>query len=142
MTVGDTIRVVVDTSVAVPFLVETHDSHASVRRSLAGERLVLAAHSLAETYSVLTRLPGEARLAPEDATSLIDANFDETVLMHPAEQVAVHRVLAQAGVVGGAVYDALVAIAAVNNGLAVATRDARARGTYAALGAAVRLIDS
>ena len=142
MTVGDTIRVVVDTSVAVSFLVETHDSHASVRKSLAGERLVLASHSLAETYSVLTRLPGEARLAPADATSLIDANFGETVLMHPAEQVAVHRLLARANVVGGAVYDALVAIAAMNNGLTVATRDARARGTYAAIGATVRLIAS
>ena len=53
-----------------------------------------------------------------------------------------HRLLARANVVGGAVYDALVAIAAMNNGLTVATRDARARGTYAAIGAAVRLIDS
>jgi hypothetical protein len=34
------------------------------------------------------------------------------------------------GVAGGAVYDAMVALAAVEHGTDLATRDARARATY------------
>jgi hypothetical protein len=36
-------------------------------------------HTLAETYSVLTRLPGDARVHPADAVVLIDENFAEPV---------------------------------------------------------------
>jgi predicted nucleic acid-binding protein len=38
---------------------------------------------------------------------------------------------------GGTVYDALVALAAKEHGAALATRDARARGTYDAVGVEV-----
>ena len=56
-----------DTSVAVPFLMRGHAAHTYVRRRLAGTETVLTAHSLVETYSVLTRLPGDARVAPARA---------------------------------------------------------------------------
>ena len=42
--------------------------------------------------------------------------------------------LSRLGIAGGAVYDALVALAAKEHGAALATRDARARGTYDAVG--------
>lgn len=135
-------RVLIDTSVAIPYLVETHAAHRGVRASLLGDHLVLSAHSLAETYSVLTRLPGEARLRPLDAARLIDANFDETALMRSTDHGVIHRILSEADIYGGAVYDALVALAAVANGLTLATRDARALGTYSHLGAAVRVMES
>jgi hypothetical protein len=41
---------------------------------------------------------------------------------------------------GGAVYDGLVALAAMEHGVALATRGARARGTYDALGVKVILV--
>jgi hypothetical protein len=44
------------------------------------------------------------------------------------------------GIAGGAVYDGLVALAAKEHGVALATRDARARGTYDALGVKVILV--
>lgn len=44
-------------------------------------------------------------------------------------------VLARAGIAGGAVYDALVGLCAVAHDAVLATRDARARGTYDAVGA-------
>ncbi len=55
--------VAVDTSVAVPLLVRSHRDH---NRSPLVERpgITLSGRALAETYSVLTRLPGDARLAP------------------------------------------------------------------------------
>jgi toxin FitB len=45
--------------------------------------------------------------------------------------------LSRLGIAGGAVYDALVALAAKEHGAALATRDARARGTYDAVGVTV-----
>ena len=46
-------------------------------------------------------------------------------------------VLSDAGVAGGAVYDALVALASIEHGVELATRDQRARATYEAVGARV-----
>lgn len=48
--------------------------------------------------------------------------------------------LSRLGIAGGAVYDALVALAAKEHGAALATRDARARGTYDAVGVAVIMV--
>lgn len=134
-------RLALDTSAAIPFLVRSHTAHAVVRRHAVGRSTVLTAHSLAETYSVLTRLPGDARLTAHDAARLTEANFD-AVLPLPAREAAVlPRVLAPLGVVGGAVYDALVGLAARAAGVPLLTRDARALGTYAAIGAGVELCE-
>lgn len=48
--------------------------------------------------------------------------------------------LSRLGIAGDAVYDALVALAAKEHGAALATRDARARGTYDAVGVAVIVV--
>ena len=131
-----------DTSAAVPFLVRSHTAHPAVRRHAAGRATVLTAHSLAETYSVLTRLPGDARVTADDAVRLIEANFGSVLAASATETATLPRVLAALGVVGGAVYDALVGLAARAAGVPLVTRDARALGTYAALGVAVELCDA
>jgi predicted nucleic acid-binding protein len=46
-------------------------------------------------------------------------------------------VLSGLGISGGAVYDALVALAAAEHGAELATRDARARTTYETVGVRV-----
>ena len=48
--------------------------------------------------------------------------------------------LSRLGIAGGAVCDALVALAAKEHGAALATRDARARGTYDAVGVEVIVV--
>ncbi len=48
--------------------------------------------------------------------------------------------LSRLGIAGGAVYDALVALAAKEHRAALATRDARARGTYNAVGVEVIVV--
>ena len=73
----------VDTSVAVPLLAASHVAHRAVRLWAANRSLVLCGHALAETYSVLTRLPGDARLAPADAALLIDENFIVNLPLSP-----------------------------------------------------------
>ena len=123
-----------DTSAALPLLLESHALHAATTAWLGRRAAALTAHSLAETYSVLTRLPGDARLAPLDAARLLDATFDAPLTLGRATSAGLPGVLARAGITGGAVYDALVALAAIEHDVELATRDARARRTYDLLG--------
>jgi hypothetical protein len=43
--------------------VRSHHDHAAVGRWWNGQEITLSGHALTETYSVLTRLRGDARLA-------------------------------------------------------------------------------
>ncbi len=132
--------VAVDTSVAVPLLVRSHQHHADVVRWWGGQELTLSGHALPETYSVLTRLPGDARLSASDAARLLDARFTTPLTLSGQAAQKVHATLSVLGIAGGAVYDGLVALAAKEHGMALATRDARARGTYDAVGVDVILV--
>jgi predicted nucleic acid-binding protein len=126
-----------DTSVAIPLLVASHRAHTAVSRWWRGREVALSGHALAETYSVLTRLPGDLRLAPTDAARLLAERFGEPLLLGPATARSLPDVLSRLGIVGGAVYDALVALAALEHGAELATRDARAKATYETVGVRV-----
>jgi predicted nucleic acid-binding protein len=123
--------------VAIPLLVATHTAHEAVRRWWNGQEVALTGHALAETYSVLTRLPGDLRLAPADAARLLADRFVEPFLLGADTARRLPDVLGRLGIAGGAVHDALVALAALEHGAALATRDARARATYDMVGARV-----
>lgn len=127
----------VDTSVAVPLLVQTHRDHGAVVRWWSGRDIALAGHALAETYSVLTRLPGDLRLSPRDAARLLAARFSRPLLMAAPKAAKLPGTLAKLGVAGGAVYDAMVALVAAEHGVRLATRDARAVATYELVGVSV-----
>ena len=126
-----------DTSVAVPLLVQTHEQHVAVTRWWDGRSIALSGHALAETYSVLTRLPADLRLAPADAARLLNARFAPPLLLSADVSGRLPEVLRELGIAGGAVYDALVALAARDNGADLATRDLRAKATYEAVGVRV-----
>ena len=69
-----------DTSCMVAAVCGWHVQHAAAaaeieRRLDRGERMVIAAHAVAEAYAVLTRLPAPHRLAPADAWTLVRTNF-------------------------------------------------------------------
>ena len=130
----------VDTSVAVPLLVTSHQQHAMVAEWAKGRTLGLSGHALAETYSVLTRLPGDARVDPADAVALIDENFAESLPLGARAARVAHREFARRGIAGGATYDGLVALAAREHGAVLVTRDARARSTYEALGVSTEVL--
>lgn len=108
-----------------------------VTAQVRGRRLGLAGHANHETYSVLTRLPPDYRLSPPVARRALRVNFPHTVFLTETEQAEALDRLAAAGVAGGAVYDALVGLAALAHGLPLLTADRRAAGTYARLGVAV-----
>lgn len=134
--------VAVDTSVAIPLLHVAHPSHATVVTWAAGKSLHLSGHALVETYAVLTRLPGDARVSRSDAVTLIEENFEHPLVLSSEAARGVHRAFAARGIAGGAAYDALVALAAREVDMPLATRDGRARATYEALGVAVEIIGS
>jgi len=123
--------------VAIPLLVATHTAHDAVSRWWNGQEVALSGHALAETYSVLTRLPGDLRLTPADAARLLADRFVEPFLLGADTACRLPEVLGRLGIAGGAVYDALVALAALEHDAALATRDARARATYDTVGVRV-----
>lgn len=129
--------IAVDTSVAIPLLVQTHLAHAAVVRWWDGQVLALSGHACAETYSVLTRLPGDLRVAPRDAARLMNERFAPPLLLRSDLAGHIPDVLSDRGIAGGAVYDALVALAAAEHGARLATRDARAKTTYEMVGVEV-----
>ena len=129
--------IAVDTSVAVPLLVRSHHDRTAVVRWWGGQEIALTGRALTETYSVLTRLPGDARLTPADAARLLKARFSPALVLSSSNTRKLPETLSRLGIAGGAVYDALVALAAREHGAALATRDARARGTYDAVGVTV-----
>jgi len=126
-----------DTSAAIPLLVQTHVAHAEVAAWWNGREVALSGHALAETYSVLTRLPGDLRLTPADAARLIHDRFAAPLLLGRRTSRRLPAIFGELGIAGGAVYDALVGLAAVENGVTLATRDNQARGTYELVGAEV-----
>lgn len=134
--------VLVDTSVALPLVLQQHDQHERVRKQLGGRRLGLAGHAAFEAFSVLTRLPLPSRRSPEVAARILSANFPETRYLSSRGAAALARGLGGGDIAGGAVYDALVAAAAHEHGVVLATRDERAAQVYRWLGAAIELVGS
>lgn len=132
--------VAVDTSVALPLLVQSHDEHVAVRRWRRGRDMVLCGRALAETYSVLTRLPGDLRVEPEVAARVLNERFGPPLLLGRRTAQRLPEVLSRLSIAGGAVYDALVALAAKEHGCELATRDARAKATYEAVGVGVIVV--
>lgn len=126
--------IAVDTSVAVPLVLRSHPDHISVMRWWGGREIAVSGHALVETYSVLTRLPGDARLRPADAARVLNDGFAPPLLLGDAQARRLAETLSRLGIAGGAVYDALVALAAKQHGVPLATRDARARSTYDVVG--------
>lgn len=117
-----------------------HEAHAETVAAVAGYRLGLAGHAWFETFSVLTRLPPGSRRSPRDVASILRHDFGESRYLGEQSAQAMTRELAEAGIAGGSVYDALVGATARQHRVPLFSRDRRALGTYAALGVDVRMI--
>ena len=123
--------IVADSSVAVPAALPWHEHHTAALRALPGRKTPLLAHVGIETYSVLTRLPNPHRRPPSEALSYLQERF----LFPPAALTAetyenVIVIAADRGIVGGAVFDALIGAAANELGAKLITLDRRAAKTY------------
>jgi len=110
-----------DTSVLVPVFYGDHIHHpASLARFIQFDKRsgCCAAHSLAEVYSTLTRMPGRHRISGEQAMLFIGEIRDRLsiVALDGEEYSAALQASADLGIVGGALYDALLAHCAIKSG--------------------------
>lgn len=107
-----------DTSVLVAAVLVQHTHHEpslTVYQRTEKKHAYCAAHSLAEVYASLTRLPGRQRLSSEQALLLID-NIAERLTTISLESSDYRSAIADAaaqGIVGGTIYDALLACCAL-----------------------------
>lgn len=108
---------------------------------MEGRRIGLSGHAAFETFSVLTRLPTPSRRTAAAVARLLAQNFPHSTYLDPQGAADLLARLPDAGIAGGAVYDALVGAAAVQAGIPLVTRDRRALGTYRALDVDVVLVD-
>lgn len=133
-------RCAVDTSVAVAALDEAHAAHAVCRSMVAARRPALAGHAAFETYSVLTRMPGALTIDGPTAATILHQVFPRVSWLDAEQAAALLARCGPVGIVGGAVYDALVGEAARLDRRILLTRDQRARRTYDLLGVDYELV--
>ncbi|MBI4586652.1 MAG: PIN domain-containing protein [Planctomycetes bacterium] len=113
-------KVLLDTSVLVAALVESHPMHPRalpwLQRAKAKEfELAVSSHTLVELYAVLSALPVQPRIAPGTAWRMIHENLEsvaEIVSLSAKDYSRTIKRLADSGLTGGLVYDALIAAAA------------------------------
>lgn len=113
-------RVLFDTSVLVSAHVPSHPQHSPAKHWLQRAKgnafeVVVAAHTLMETYSVLTRLPLKPRITPSVAIQFLETNLLPTVqvvALSAQDYLDLLRSLPALGTAGGTVYDSLLVKAA------------------------------
>ena len=127
-----------DTSVIIAAFASWHEHHTAAHEALESGAALIA-HCAFETYSVLTRLPAPHRVAAAVAALFLRLRFaGAPLVLARQEQGLLVTKMAEAGVSGGAVYDALVGTTAATHGATLLTLDRRAEPTYARVGAAFR----
>ncbi len=113
-------KILLDTSVVVAALLPGHESHQAavpwLSRAKSGAfQFIFSAHSLAELYAVLTRIPVSPPISPETAGKLIHENIVSAaslVAIRADEYLSVLKEMIEEGLTGGAVYDAVIVAAA------------------------------
>ena len=103
-----------DTSVLVPLFYRDHVHHRPSQELFIRFNQSTGscgAHSLAEVYATLTRMPGKRRISGEQAMLFI-GNIRERlsiVALNSEEYARALQASAVRGIVGGAIYDAMLA---------------------------------
>ena len=117
-------KTLADTSCLVAAMIEAHPAHERALAWFERERgkkhsLLVCAHTLAELYAVLTRLPLKPRIGPDLARRLIRENVEAVatvIALDPTDYAMVLDRMAEMGLSGGVVYDALAMRAAEKAG--------------------------
>ncbi len=118
-------KVFFDTSVLVAAVVQPHPMHPCalswLKRTKRREiEFFVASHTLAELYAVLTTLPVSPRITPGTAWRLVHENVETAaniISLSPSEYRATIKRIAELGLSGGLIYDALIAKAAQKSGV-------------------------
>ncbi|HXN39044.1 MAG TPA: PIN domain-containing protein [Solirubrobacteraceae bacterium] len=132
-----------DSSVVIAALAPWHEVHHAARDALQAEKVGLPAHVALETTSALSRMPQGRRIAPGVVLEALERAFpDAWLTLTGGEQRQALRNAVDAGVRGGALYDALIAATAIQNDAQLLSADGRARATYDTMGVRTRYLDA
>lgn len=113
-------KILFDTSVLIAAIVEPHPMHSAAftwlkRAKLKEFDMLVATHTLAELYAVLTTLPISPKITPGMANHLIHDDIETTakiVSLSVSDYSSIIKRMADLGLSGGVIYDALIARAA------------------------------
>jgi predicted nucleic acid-binding protein len=131
-----------DSSVLIPALASNFEGHERCVAALAGRSPRLISHVAFETTSVLSRMPEGLRMTPVSVRDALDVDFpDSWLALDAAGQRSCLRRAVDAGLRGGALYDALIAATAREHGATLLSADRRAREAYEAVGVDVSYIE-
>jgi predicted nucleic acid-binding protein len=132
--------IAVDSSVVIAACATWHESHPAALGAFERNPSLIG-HCALEAYSVLTRLPGAQRVPSALVVEFLRRRFPQEPLTLSAAEV--HDLvpdLHERGIVGGAVYDAIVAMSARVHGAELVSLDRRAAETYRRCEVAYRLL--
>jgi predicted nucleic acid-binding protein len=118
------VKILFDTSVLTAAIVEPHPMHSHafpwLKRAKSREfDMFVASHTLAELYAVLTTLPISPRIPPDAARRLIHDDVETTAKIIPLssqDYISTIKNMADLGLSGGIIYDALIVRAAKKSG--------------------------
>ncbi len=109
-------KVLFDTSVLVASFVASHPQHKNamewIKKVTKKEiTFLVASHTLAECYSVLTRLPLTPKISPSIAYHLVSENISKlgkVISLDGPQYLKLLHELSKLGLSGGIVYDAII----------------------------------
>jgi predicted nucleic acid-binding protein len=114
------VNVLFDTSVIIAASLPQHTSYVpcftQLRAAKTGQTQgYLSTHSLAEIYSVLTRMPSQPRMTPQDAKRLIESylQYLKAVPLEQTDYEVAINMMTTLNLPGGGIFDALIAQAAL-----------------------------
>lgn len=110
-----------DTSTLIASLVESHIHHDQAlpwlqkvhRKEIEG---YISVHTIAELYAIICRYPDLQPISPDIVVELIEdaiLGHFEAITLNRDEYLSVIQHLAQIGIVGGTVYDAVIVYAGI-----------------------------
>ncbi|HEX6688073.1 MAG TPA: PIN domain-containing protein [Solirubrobacterales bacterium] len=134
-----------DTSVLIAGFIPDHPFYSVAEAALTEVRGDgrLIAHTMAETYAVLSGPADVFRVEPEVVVAYLDEFLGGSAPIQPRPDA--HRealdLLSGAGRGGASIYDALIALAARDANATLISLDRRARPTYELCGVEARFLD-
>jgi predicted nucleic acid-binding protein len=131
-----------DSSVVVAALGPWHPAHEASRAALSDDDRQLIGHAAFEAASVLSRMPEPYRVAPTVVLEALGRDYPLPWLALDAagQRLCLSRAI-DAGLRGGALYDALIAATAREHGATLLSADRRASPAYEAMGGKVAYLE-
>ena len=130
-----------DTSVIVAAAQSWNPANSLASAALASCRKAIS-HTLFESYSVLTRSPSPFRIDSETALAWLNAQFTSEISIPNQSHLETLTRLHDLDISGGAVYDGIIALTALDHRATLITLDKRASSTYIKCGVKFQLLSA